>query len=224
MSLGSAFGATIGRELRLAFRRLSDIATPLMFFAIVATLFPLGISPDTETLRILGPGVLWIAVLLAMLLSLNSLFRSDLEDGTLEQLALSPYPLAMLVFAKTVAHWIVAGLPLLLLAPLFAFAYDLPGGAVIVLVQSLTLGTPALSLAGSIGAALTAGLHQASGLLALLILPLMMPVLIFGARATDLAVLGEDATGPLYALAAISAFAASLAPLAAAAAVRVSLD
>lgn len=216
--------AIVARDLRIAFRRWGDLASPLVFFAIVSTLFPLASSPAPQLLRTVGPAVLWIAALLSTLLSLNTLYRSDIEDGTMEQLVLSPHPLAVAMLAKTAAHWVVSGLPLIVLAPLIAVAYDLPANAFGTLCFSLALGTPALCFIGSIGAALTAGLRQASGLLALVVMPLMLPVLIFGARATDLAAAGENALGPLYLLAAILALAMTLAPLAAAAAMRISLD
>ncbi len=216
--------AILLRDLRLAYRRWGDVASPLMFFAIVTSLFPLALSPRREVLQGLGPGVLWIAALLAMLLSLNALFRQDLEDGSMEQLAIGPHPLALLMLYKAIGHWLVAGLPLAALAPLLAVTYHLPLEAVSALCLTLLLGTPTLSLLGSVGAALTAGIRQSSGLLALLVLPLCLPVLMFGARATALAGQGEDVSGPLLLLAAMLALATSLLPLAAAAGIRVSLD
>jgi len=216
--------AIVRRDLRIAIRRWGDVASPLMFFAMVTALFPLALSPRMDVLRGIGPGVLWIAALLAGLLSLNALFRSDLEDGTMEQLVLGSEPLPLVMLAKTVAHWLISGFPLVLLAPLLALTYDLPGTAVATLCLTLLIGTPILSLLGAVGAALTAGLRQAGGLLALLVLPLTMPVLIFGARATDMAMHGLDPAGPTYLLGAMLLLAASLAPLAAAAAIRISLD
>jgi heme exporter protein B len=212
------------RDLRIAFRRWGDLTSPLMFFAMISALFPLALSPDMNMLRSIAPAVLWIAALLSSLLSLNALFRADLDDGTMEQLALSPQPLALLLLGKTCAHWLVSGLPLIVLAPLLAITYYLPGRAIVTLCLTLLVGTPVLSLLGAIGAALTAGLRQASGLLALLVMPLMLPVLMFGARATDLAAGGDDPTGLIYLMAAMLALAVSLAPLAAAAAMRVTLD
>jgi heme exporter protein B len=212
------------RDLQVAFSRLGDLASPLMFFAMVSALFPLALSPRIEMLRGIGPAVLWIAALLSTLLSLNALFRSDIEDGTMEQLVLSPQPLAVLMMGKVIAHWLVSGLPLVLLAPILGITYYLPAEAIATLGLTLLLGTPTLSLLGAIGAALTAGLRQAGGLLALVVLPLMLPALMFGARATDLAVAGSDPTGLVYLLAAMLALAVSLAPLAAAAAIRITLD
>ncbi len=220
----SAFRLIVSRELTLAFRRWSDIALPVVFFIIVCTLFPLAVGQDLTTLREIGPGVIWVAALLATLLSLNSLYREDFEDGTLEQLALAEHPLTILLLAKTLAHWLITELPLIVLAPLLALGFSLPAEGVLGLVITLLIGTPALSLLGSVGAALTAGLRQASGLIALLLLPLTVPVLIFGARGAGLAALGENIDGPLYLLGGISILALTLCPFATAAAVRVSLD
>jgi len=212
------------REMRQSVRRWSDLISPLVFFVLVSSLFPLAISPAPDVLRQVGPGVLWVAALLSMLLSMNRLFRDDFEDGSLEQLVLAPQPLVLLVLGKVLAHWLQMVLPLLLLTPAVAIAYDLPGEATRVLLLSLLLGTPALSLLGGITAALTVGLRQGAGVLAILLLPLSIPVLIFGSRATDLAVEGMDTTGPLMLLGAISILSASLAPFGIAAALRVSLD
>jgi heme exporter protein B len=219
-----AFELVIARELTLAYRRWSDIALPVMFFVIVCTLFPLAVGQDLATLREIGPGVIWVAALLATLLSLNTLYREDFEDGTLEQLALAEHPLTFLLLGKTVAHWLITELPLIVLAPLLALGFNLPAEGVVGLMITLLIGTPALSLLGSVGAALTAGLRQASGLIALLLLPLTVPVLIFGARGAGLAALGGDIEGPLYLLGGISMLALTLCPFATAAAVRVSLD
>lgn len=222
--MGRALLAVVRRDLRIAFRRLPDLASPLMFFAIVITLFPLAISPEPTVLREIGPGVLWVAALLATLLALNTLFRSDFDDGSLEQLALSTHPLPLLVFGKILAHWLISGVPLVVLSPLLALSYDLSLNTLQVLALALLIGTPTLSLLGSVGAALTAGVRQAGGLLALLVLPLMLPVLVFGARATTLAATGQDPAGPLYLLAALAVLAVTLGPFATAAAVRVSLE
>jgi heme exporter protein B len=224
LTLRRMLRAVVIRDLQVAFRRWGDVASPVMFFAMVSTLFPLALSPEMAMLRAIGPAVLWIAALLSSLLSLNALFRSDLEDGTLEQLVLHPQPLAVLMLGKICAHWLVSGLPLVVLAPLLGITYYLPGDALVTLCLTLLLGTPILSLLGAIGAALTAGLRQAGGLLALLVLPLMLPTLMFGARATDLAGGGSDPEGLLYLMAAMLALATSLAPIAAAAAIRVTLD
>lgn len=216
--------ALIRRDLQVAFRRWSDAAGPLLFFVLVVALFPLALNPRPEFLRGIGPGVLWIAALLSTLLSLNTLFRADLEDGSLEQVALTPTPLGLLMLAKIAAYWLISGLPLVVLAPLLAVSYDLPFAAVDTLALTLLLGTPTLSLLGSVGAALTAGLRQAGALLALMVTPLMLPVLMLGARATDLALNGSDPTGPVYLLAALLVLALTLVPLATAAAIRISLD
>ena len=219
-----AFGDVMRRELTVAFRRWSDLLLPLMFFVIVGTLFPLAVGQDAQILRAVGPGAIWVAALLATLLSLNNLFREDFDDGSLEQLALSPHPLSLLLLAKTAAHWVVTELPLVIIAPLLALGFGLPGQGIGALMLTLLIGTPALSLVGAVGAALTAGLRGASGLLALLLLPLTIPVLIFGARAAALAADGQDITGPLYLLGGLTVLALTLTPFATAAAVRVSLD
>lgn len=200
------------------------MSSPLLFFVLVITLYPLALSPKPEVLKIVGPGVLWIAALLATLMSLNAMFRADLDDGTLEQLLVLPEPLALPMLAKIVAHWLFSGLPLVLLAPLVGITYHLPPEATAALALTLLLGTPVLSLVGAIGAALTAGLRQAGALLALLVTPLMLPVLIMGSRATDLAAQGQEITGILYLLGALLVLALTLAPLAVAAAIRISLD
>lgn len=224
MSLGIALAAVVRRDLEQGFRRWGDVASPLMFFAIVTALFPLALSPAREVLQGLAPGVLWIAALLAMLLSLNALFRQDLEDGSMEQLAIGPHALPAIMLAKAAAHWLLSGLPLVLLAPLLSVTYHLPAAGAWTLCATLLLGTPTLSLLGSVGAALTAGVRQSGGLLALLVLPLCLPVLMFGARATALAASGETVAGPLYLLAALLVLALSLVPMTASAAIRISLD
>jgi heme exporter protein B len=222
--LFSVFGLVFARDLRAGMRRWTDASNAALFFVLVVALFPLALSPRAEVLRMLAPGVIWIAALLATLLSLHLLFRSDLEDGTLEQLLTLPYPLGWMLLAKTLAHWIITGLPLVVVAPILAITYHLPVSALVVLTATLLLGTPTLALLGSIGAALTAGLRGAGVLLAFIVGPLMLPVLILGARATDLALSGDDATGPLYLLGALLAMAVSLAPVLAAGAIRVSAD
>ncbi len=222
--LGQTFFLIIQRDLKLSFRRVGELANPLLFFVIVTTLFPLALSPDMSLLRDISAGVLWVAALLSSLLSLDALFRTDSDDGSLEQLVLSPAPLTILVLGKTCAHWLVSGFPLMLIAPVVASAFNVPNEAMGAIMLSLLLGTPTLSLIGSVGAALTIGLQRGSVLLALLVLPLSIPVLIFGARATDLAIAGEAVRGPLLLLGALLAGAISLTPLASAAAVRISLD
>ena len=220
----SSFMLMIRHDLAMAFRRWSDLTMPPVFFAIVCTLFPLAIGQDKALLLVVGPGAIWVAALLATLLSLNTLFREDFDDGSLEQLALAEQPLSLLLLAKTTAHWLVAELPLVILAPLLALGFNIPAAGREALFLTLLIGTPALSLLGSVGAALTAGLRRASGLLAVLILPLTVPVLIFGARSADLAVRGQSIEAPLLLLGGISVLALTLTPFATAAAVRVSLD
>ncbi len=220
----NALAAVIRRDFRVALRRWGQLANPLVFFAIVATLFPLALSPDSAQLREIGIGVLWVAALLASLLMLDSLFQSDVDDGSMDQLLLSPTPLVGVVLARTVVHWCVTGLPLLAIAPLVALAFYLPVDVLPVLLASLLFGTATLSAFGAIGAALTVNLKFGGGLLGLLILPLTVPVLIFGSRATDMALHGESATGPLYLLAAMMMLAISLAPLATAAAIRTMME
>jgi len=212
------------RDLRLAFRRWDQVTDPLVFFLMVTTLFPLALSPELSRLRDVAPGVLWVAALLSSLLAADSLLKSDAQDGTLEQYVLSAQPLTLLLLAKTAAHWILSGLPLVLISPLVAAALGVPVDALGVVMMSLVLGTLTLSLMGAIGAALTIGLRRGSLLLALLVLPLAMPLLIFGARAVELAIAGEPAAGPLYLLAALLVLTLTLAPLTAAAAVRISID
>jgi len=213
--------AIIRRDLLLAWKRPGDVLNPLFFFAMVCTLFPLAVGPSTEQLMLNGPGMLWVAALLATLLSLNTLFMSDHEDGSLDQLLVSPQPLPVLALGKTIAHWLISGLPLVLISPLLAMTYKMPVDVMGVLMLTLLLGTICLSLLGSIGAALTVGLHRGTALLSLLILPLAMPVLLLGANTVSLAA-GNDvyATG-IWALGAYAVAALSLAPYATAAALRI---
>jgi len=215
---------TLARDIRLAFRKRGQLVQPLAFFAIVTTLFPLGISPELSRLRDVAPGVLWVAALLSSLLALEFLFRDDAQDGTLEQHVLSGQSLTWLLFAKTVAHWLLTGLPLAVMAPLAALSLGVPVASVGGIVASVAIGSVALSLIGSVGAALTLGVKRSGALLSLLTLPLSMPVLIFGARATELAIKGEGFAAPLYLLGALAVLGITLAPLAAAAAVRISLE
>lgn len=210
------------RDLLLAWNRPGDVMNSLLFFAIVSTLFPLAVGPSPEQLEFSGPGVLWVAALLAALLSLNSLFLSDFEDGSLDQMIVSPLPLPLLALGKTIAHWLTSGLPLVLVSPLLAVTFRMPLSVTWVLMLTLTLGTMSLSLVGSIGAALTVGLHRGTALLSLLILPLMMPVLIFGARTVSLAAADDGVAAGTYFLAAYAMLALSLAPFATAAALRIS--
>jgi heme exporter protein B len=212
------------RDLVLAFRHRAELANPLLFFVIVVSLFPLGLEPEPATLRLIGPGVIWVAALLATLLSLDAIFRSDFEDGTLEQMLLSPQPVAILVLAKVTAHWLVAGLPLILVSPLLGVLLNLPGDSLRALLWSLALGTPVLSLIGAIGVALTVGLRRGGILLSLLVLPLYIPVLIFGASAVAAAGAGLPIAGQLSFIGALLALALTLAPFAIAAALRISLE
>ena len=222
--LGRAAWLVFERDLRLAFRRWEQVTHPVVFFVMIATLFPLALSPESSLLRNIAPGVVWVAALLSSLLALETLLRADLEDGTLEQLTLSGQPLGWLLFAKTLAHWVLSGLPLVLAAPLVATALAAPGDSIGVLMLALFLGTGVLSFIGAVGAALTLGTRRGSVLLSLLVLPLAMPVLIFGARATDLAMRGESAGGALLLLGAMLTLSVTLAPIAASTAVRISLE
>lgn len=214
--------ASTRRDLMLAWKRPGDVLNPLFFFVMVSSLFPLALGPSAEQLRAIGPGVVWVAALLAMLISLHSLFSGDYEDGSLEQWLVSPQPLPVLALGKSVAHWTTSGLPLVLLSPLLAVTYDLPAAVIVVLVVTLSLGTIILSLLGSIGAALTVGLHRGTALLSLLILPLAMPVLLLGSNSVSLAAGNESYTAGIWALAAYATGALSLAPYATAAALRIS--
>lgn len=208
----------------LVYRRRSEWVHPLAFFVIVVSLFPLGLTPGPQTLKLIAPGIIWVSALLASLLSLEHLFRSDYEDGALEQFVLLPYPLAAVGLAKVLAHWCVTGLSLCIASPMLGIALNLPSDSLKVLMLSLLLGTFSLSLIGAIGAALTVGLGRGGVLIALLILPLYVPVLIFGAGAVDLSAHGLDASGQLYFLAALLILALTLAPFAIAAAIKVSLE
>ena len=214
----------VRRDLRLALRRPGEWLQPLVFFLVVTTLFPLATNPELSRLRDMAPAALWVAALLSSLLALELLFREDGQDGTLEQLAVSGLPLSWLLLAKTCVHWLLTGLPLVLVAPLAATALGAPYASIPGVLAALLLGSVALSLIGAVGAGLTLGLRRGGVLLALLVLPLAVPVLIFGARATALAIALEPMAAPMYLLAAIAVLSATLAPLAAAAAVRISLE
>jgi len=217
-------GLIVGRDLRLAMRHWDQVIQPLLFFVIITTLFPLAISPALDELRRIAPGVVWVAAMLAALLALESLFRPDIEDGTMEQWTLSGQPLSVMLLAKTATHWLLSGLPIVLMAPLVGSAMGMPPSAWGVTALSLALGTASLSVLGAIGAALTVSVRRGSVLLALLVLPLEMPVLIFGARAVDLAMHGEAVAGPLNLLAALLLLFISLGPFAMAAAMRISVE
>jgi heme exporter protein B len=217
-------GWAMARDLRLALRSRPELGVILLFYVIVVTLFPLGIGPEPALLRALGPGVLWVAALLASLLSLPRLFATDFADGTLEQIALSPYPLPALVSGKIAAHWASTGLPLVIISPLLGLQFGLGADELVILTSGLMLGTPTLSMLGAIGAALTLGVRGGGGLLALLILPLYVPILIFGAGAVD-SVRGGLAVAPQLSLLGAALIAAAvLAPLATSAAVRIALE
>ncbi|WP_296893425.1 heme exporter protein CcmB [Thiobacillus sp.] len=217
-------GHIVSRDVLLAIRRRADVATTLFFFVIVASLFPLGMGPDPKLLRAMAPGILWVAALLASMLSLGRLFDADYADGSLEQLMLVPEPLALVVIGKVMAHWLISGLPLVLIAPVIALQFDLPAGSLGTLLLALLLGTPLLSLIGAIGAALTVGVRGGGVLVSLLVLPLYVPVLIFGAGAVDASATGMDASGHLSILGALLLLGMVLAPWATAAALRISLE
>jgi heme exporter protein B len=218
------FGMVVRRDLRLAYRRRSDILVPAMFFLLATSLFPFGVGPDPRLLQTVGPGVIWVAALLASVLANGRLFAEDLADGSLEQMRLTTEPLVVVVGGKIVAHWIVTGLPLVLLSPLLAVQFDLALPTMMVLAFSLALGTPILSLLGSIGAALTLNVRGGGVLVPLLVLPLSIPVLVFGAGAVDAAVAGTDPAAHLYLLGAGLAVGAALAPWVTASALRIVMD
>ena len=220
----SAFITIVQRDLLLVMRRKSEVLTALFFFVIVTSLFPLGIGADTALLRKIAPGVIWVAALLSTLLGLHRMFAADYVDGTLEQLVLSPNSFTLLVFGKIVAHWLVCGLPLVLLAPVIGIQFDLDGESLKVLMATLLLGTTVLSLLGSIGAALTLGLRGGSVLMSLLILPLYIPVLIFGAGAVYANTVGLDVSGHFSLLGALLILALAFVPWVSAAAVKIAIE
>ncbi|WP_296446323.1 heme exporter protein CcmB [Rhodoferax sp. UBA5149] len=220
----SVFSAVVRREVSLSMKQKGEVLTPLFFFVIVTSLFPLGVGPESALLLRMAPGVLWVSALLAAMLSLQRLFAVDYADGSLEQMALSPTPLGLLVMAKALSHFLLSGLPLVLMAPVLGLQFGLEGRALGILMLSLLLGTPTLSLIGSIGAALTLGVRGAGVLLSLLILPLYIPVLIFGAGAVEADAAGLGAGGHLSLLAALLVLSAFFAPLATTAALRISLE
>ncbi len=224
MSLVSAFFAVIRRDLVLAFRRRAEIANPIFFFILVVTLFPLGVGANPKLLQAMAPGIIWVSALLAVMLSLDSLFRSDFDDGSLEQMLLSSHPLTVLVFAKIIAHWIVTGLPLLVVAPLLAVFLGLPEQALGTLLLTLVLATPVLSLIGSIGVSLTVGLRRGGMIISLLVLPLYIPVLIFASNAVEMAGNGLAVDAQINILVAIFFMSVVLAPLPAAAALKMSVN
>jgi heme exporter protein B len=220
----AAMKAVMLRDLKSSFRQPQDLLNPLLFFVLVIMLFPLGVSPEVAFLQKAGGGILWVAALLSVLLSLDHLFRHDFDDGTLEQMVLQPQPLFLLVLAKSMAHWVLTGLPLVLLTPLLAVMVHLEGNSIGVLCLTLLIGTPVLSLIGAIGAALTLGLRSAGVLLSLMIIPLYIPVLIFGTGTVMAAAEGAPVTGQLALMGAFLVLAMTLAPFASAAALRISLS
>jgi len=220
----SMFGWMLRRDLMLAWRRRSDVLSTLFFFVIVVSLFPLGVGPETQLLKLIAPGVLWVAALLASMLSLGRLFANDHQDGTLEQMFLTPQPLYLIVLAKVFALWLVSGVPLTLMSPVLGLQFGLSPGTLLILLVSLFIGTPVLALIGSIGAALTLGLRGSGVLLALLVLPLYIPVLIFGASAVDASIAGISAQANLLLLTALLVLATFFSPWATAAALRISVE
>ncbi len=220
----SGFGAMVRRDLLLTLRAKGDLLTLLFFFIVVTTLFPLAIGPELKTLRLIAAGIVWVAALLSSMLALERLFAQDYLDGTLEQLALSGYPLALLVLAKIVAHWLTTALPLVVLAPVVGIQYGLESHLLGVLALSLLLGSPALSAIGAIGAALTLGLRGGGALVSLLVLPLVIPVLIFGAGAVEAELSGLGGEGHLNLLIAFTLLSLFFAPMAAALSLKVALD
>jgi heme exporter protein B len=223
-SLTRAFALLLKRDLTLAMRHRAEMINPLLFFILVTSLFPLGVGANPNLLQAIGPGVIWVAALLAALLSLDGIFRSDFEDGTLEQFLLSSHPVSMLVLAKVFAHWLVTGLPLLLVSPLLGVLLGLTGDGIRILMYTLLLGTPVLSLLGAVGVALTVGLRKGGMILSLLVLPLYVPLLIFAASAVDTASAGLPVTAHMLFISALLVLALSLSPPATAAALRISLS
>jgi heme exporter protein B len=221
MSFG--FMVVVHRDLRLAGRRPVEALLPVVFFVVAASLFPLGVGPETQVLRQIAPGVVWVCALLSAMLSLGSLYASDYADGSLEQMLLSGHPVALLAAAKGLAHWLVTGLPLVLVAPVLGLLFDMRGSSIAILTAALLLGTPVLSLLGGLGAALTLGLRNGAVLILLLVLPLCIPVLIFGAGAVGAADAGLSTDGHFYLLGALLLLTLLGAPLATGAALRISV-
>jgi len=220
----SVIASLIKRDVTTALRRSSDILNPLVFFAIVVSLFPLGVGPEPNLLRTMAPGVLWVAALLATMLSLGRMFSSDYRNGSLEQMVIAPYPLTLLVIARVSAHWLMTGLPLVIMTPLLSIQLQLDAAATKTLLLSLLIGTPTLSFIGSVGAALTLGLRGGGVLVSLLVLPLYTPILIFGAGAVSATATGVSPDAHLSLLGALLALAITFTPMATATALRISLD
>ena len=219
-----AFMATLKRDLLVAYKRKNDIFNPFMFFLIVCSLFPIGISPDPVRLGEIASGVLWISALLASLLAMDSLYQNDFEDGSLEQLLISPHPLYFLVLAKNIAHWLVSGLPVVIVSPLVAYMLSLPSDAYSIMFFTLLVGTPVLSLLGSIGVALTVGLGSRGLILAVITLPMSVPVLIAGTLTIQEVLNGASLAGYIAVLGAMFVGSLTLAPLASATALRISVN
>lgn len=220
----SALFTIIQRDLLVAFRRRAELMNPILFYVIVVTLFPLGVTPDHEFLSQLAPGVVWVTALMAALISMESIFRQDFDDGSVEQLFLSQHPPTLLIFGKVIAHWMITGLPMLVIVPIMATLLYIPSQAIPALIITLLLGTPILSLIGAIGVALTAGLRGGGVLLGLLILPLYIPVLIFSTGAVSAAVDGQIYSGHIALLGAGLILALMLSPLAISASLKISLN
>ena len=223
-SIFQAFVVTLKRDLLIAYKRKNDIVNPFMFFLITSSLFPIGISPDPSRLAEIAAGVLWISALLASLLAMDNLYRADFEDGSLEQLLVSPHPLYFLVLAKNIGHWLVSGLPVVLISPLIAYMVNLPKESYSVLFVTLLIGTPILSLVGSIGVALTVGLGSRGLILAMISLPMSVPVLIAGTLAIQETANGAPLVGYLAIMGAMLLGSITLAPLASALALRISVN
>jgi len=224
MTMTNAFTAIVRRDLVLAMRRRSEIANPVLFFILVITLFPLGIGAQPNLLQAIAPGIIWVSALLATMLSLDSLFRSDFDDGSLEQILLSPHPTSVLVLGKITAHWLTTGLPLLIVAPLLAVFLGMPNQSLSILLLTLLLGTPILSLIGAVGVALTVGLRRGGMILSLLVLPLYVPVLIFASNAVDMASSGLPFDAQINILISLLLMALVLAPWPTAAALKMSIN
>lgn len=224
IGLGRALAATLRRDLLLAYRSRGELLNPILFFLLVSVLIPLGVSPEPEVLSLLAPGIIWVMALLSTLLSMDGLFRNDFDDGSLEQLVVSPHPLYLLVLAKVLVHWLVTGLPLTLASPLLGLWMSLPAEGYLALFLSLLVGTVTLSMLGAIGAALTVALRKGGVLISLLIIPFYTPVLLFGTVAVSSAVAGLPYAGLIAVLAALMALSMGLAPLATAGALKISID
>jgi heme exporter protein B len=224
MAMFDAFAAIVRRDLVLAMRRRSEIANPVLFFILVITLFPLGIGAQPKLLQAIAPGIIWVSALLATMLSLDSLFRSDFDDGSLEQILLSPHPTSILVLGKITAHWLTTGLPLLIVAPLLAVFLGMPNQSLSILLLTLFLGTPILSLIGAVGVALTVGLRRGGMILSLLVLPLYVPVLIFASNAVEMASSGLPVNAQINILISMLLMALVLAPWPTAAALKMSIN